>query len=136
MASFVITSAVVTVNSVDLSDHISSVELSDEFDLKDFTNFGSSGIVERKAGLNDGDIKINFFQDYASSKVDATLWAARGTAITVTVKPTSASTSATNPQYSASFIVSDNKPVAGKVGDAAEVSVTWKKTGALSRATS
>lgn len=135
MAAFVITAPVITINGVDLSDHIDSVEINDETADVKTTNFGSSGNETRTGGLKSGSITISMQQDYATSKVDATLWAARGTAITVTVKATSASTSATNPLYSGSYLVTQYKPVSGKTGDLSMLSVTWPRTGDLTRTT-
>jgi len=135
MAAFVITAPVISVNGVDLSDHVDSVEINDETADVKTTNFGSSGNETRTGGLKSGSITISMQQDYATSKVDATLWAARGTAITVTVKATSASTSATNPLYSGSYLVTQYKPVSGKVGDLSMLSVTWPRTGDLTRST-
>lgn len=135
MAAFVITAPVITINGVDLSDHIDSVEINDETADVKTTNFGSSGNETRTGGLKSGSITISMQQDYATSKVDATLWAARGTAITVTVKATSASTSATNPLYSGSYLVTQYKPASGKVGDLSMLSVTWPRTGDLTRST-
>jgi hypothetical protein len=135
MAAFVITAPVITINGVDLSDHIDSVEINDETADVKTTNFGSSGNETRTGGLKSGSITISMQQDYAASKVDATLWAARGTAITVTVKATSASTSATNPLYSGSYLVTQYKPASGKVGDLSMLSVTWPRTGDLTRTT-
>ena len=136
MAAFVITAPVITVNAVDLSDHVDSVEIMDETADITTTNFGSSGNVTRVGGLKQGSITINFQQDYAASKVDATIWAARGTAIAVNVKATSAANSATNPRYDGSYLVTQYKPVAGKVGDLAVLSITWPRTGDLTRTTS
>jgi hypothetical protein len=135
MATIVLTSPVVVVNSVDLSDHVHSVDLNDATADVTTTNFGSSGLVTRVGGMKDGSITIEFQQDYAAGKVDATLWTARGTVITVTVKPTVAAGSATNPTYSASYLVTQYKPVAGKVGDLAILSVTWPRSGDLTRYT-
>jgi hypothetical protein len=135
MAAFVITAPVITINGVDLSDHIDSVEINDETADVKTTNFGSSGNETRTGGLKSGSITISMQQDYAASKVDATLWAARGTAITVTVKATSASNSATNPLYSGSYLVTQYKPASGKVGDLSMLSVTWPRTGDLTRTT-
>lgn len=135
MAAFVITAPIISVNGVDLSDHVDSVEINDETADVKTTNFGSSGNETRTGGLKSGSITISMQQDYAASKVDATLWAARGTAITVTVKATSASTSATNPLYSGSYLVTQYKPVSGKVGDLSMLSVTWPRTGDLTRTT-
>ena len=136
MAAFVITSPVITINGVDLSDHIDSVEINDETADVKTTNFGSSGNETRVGGLKSGSITISIQQDYAAGKVDATFWAARGTAVTVTVKATSAATSATNPLYSGSYLVTQQKPVSGKTGDLSVQSVTWPRTGDLTRTTS
>lgn len=136
MAAFVITSPVITINGVDLSDHVDSVEINDETADVKTTNFGSGGNETRVGGLKSGSITISMQQDYAASKVDATAWAARGTAITVTVKASSAATSATNPLYSGSYLVTQYKPVSGKVGDLSMLSVTWPRTGDLTRTTS
>lgn len=135
MATFVITSPVITVNSVDLTAYVTSVEINDEVADVQTTNFGSSGNTTRTGGLKDGSITIEFQQDYAAAKVDPTLWAARGTAITVTVKATSAATSATNPLYSGSYLVTQYKPVSGKVGDLSTFSITWPRSGDLTRTT-
>ena len=137
MAAFVILNPVITVNSVDLSDHVTSVTIDDSTADIDTTNFGSGGAHTRVGGLKDGGITIEFQQDYASGKVDATLWAARGTIITCTVKATSAATSATNPLYSGSYLVTaTGAGVKGKVGDLATTSVTWPRSGDLTRTTS
>ena len=135
MATFVIKDPVITINSVDLSDHITSVEINDESADVQTTNFGSNGNVTRVGGLKDGSITIEFQQDYAASEVDATLWAARGTVISVSVKAVTGSTSATNPLYSGSYLVTQYKPISGKVGDLSVLSITWPRSGDLTRTT-
>jgi hypothetical protein len=55
--------------------------------------------------------------------------------VTITVKATSAATSATNPLYSASYLCNQYK-LGGKVGDLSMVSVTFPRSGALTRSTS
>ena len=135
MATFVIKDPVIVINSVDLSDHITSVEINDESADVQTTNFGSSGNVTRVAGLKDGSITIEFQQDYAASEVDATLWAARGTVIPVTVKAVTGSVTATNPLYSGSYLVTQYKPITGKVGDLSVFSITWPRSGDLTRST-
>ena len=136
MAAFVITAPVITINGVDLSDNVDSVEINDETADVKTTNFGSSGNETRTGGLKSGSITISMQQDYASAKIDSTVWNARGTAITVTVKASSAATSATNPLYSGSYLVTQYKPVSGKVGDLSTLSITWPRTGDLTRTTS
>lgn len=136
MATFVATAVSCVINSVDLSDHITSCEVDDMFDESEFTNFGDSGNRTYKAGLRGGSIALEFQDDYASGKVDATLYAALGTIVTIVVKPTSAAVGSTNPTYSASYLISGYKPVTGKIGDPSKFTATWKRTGALTRATS
>lgn len=134
MAKLVLTNPKITINSVDLSDHIASVALDVKFDEVDTTAFGSAG-KERVAGLQDAQVTMALHQDWASSSVEATIWPLLGTTTTITVKPTSSTTSTTNPMYSATVLVSDWAPVTGKVGELVAPSVTWKVSGAVSRAT-
>lgn len=135
MATIVLTDAVVTINGVDLSDHITKVTFHGEVDDVDNTAFGSTWKT-RQGGLKDGSVDLEFNQDYASSKVDATLWPLLGTTTTVTAKATSAANSATNPQYSASCLVKEYSPLDGSVGDLNKTSVSWPTNGAISRLTS
>lgn len=122
MAKFVLKTATVTVNSVDLSDHISSVTIETSYDSVDVTAFGST-YKEILAGLGDAKITLDFFQDFASAKVDATLWPLVGTSFPVTVKPTSASVSSTNPRYDMTGTLLTYNPLAGNVGEASTTSV-------------
>lgn len=136
MATFVITNPVITVAGTDFSDHVDSVEINAEAADVKTTNFGSGGNETRVGGLKSGSITISFQQDYAAGSVDATLFANLGTVVAVTVKASSAATSATNPLYSGSFLVTQMKPVSGKPGDLATFSVTLPRSGALTRAVS
>lgn len=135
MAKFSFKDAVVTVNAVDLSDHISSVSLSVSSAELDTTAMGDDW-MNKIGGLNDWSVSLTFQQDHAASEVDATIWPLLGTTTAVTFKPTSSATSATNPQWSGSVLVSDYSPADGSVGDLATTSVTWPGAGTLTRATS
>lgn len=135
MATFAFIDAVVTVNAVDLSDHVRQVSISTSADDLDDTAMGNT-YRSRIAGLKDWQVTIEFNADYAASEVDATIWPLVGTTTTVKVKPDSASTSATNPEYSGDVLVNDYTPVGGSVGELATVSMTWPGAGTLSRATS
>lgn len=135
MATFVLTDAVVTVNSVDLSDWCSSVTLSLEVDEQEDTAFGDS-YRSRLGGLKDWSIDLDLFADFASSAIDQTIWSLVGTSTAVTVKATSGSTSATNPIFSGNVLVTEYSPIDGGVGDVATTSVSWPGNGTLTRATS
>lgn len=134
MAIMVLTNAKVVVNSVDLSAWTKDVTL--EFDAKDIdaTAFNASGWETHIGGLKGGKCDLVFNEDYAASSVDATLWAALGTVIPVTVNPVNAVNSATNPQYQFSVLVTAVPGPTGKVGDLAEAKVSWPITGAVTRA--
>lgn len=125
MAKFVLKSATVTVNSVDLTDHISKCTIETTADEVDVTAFGST-YREILQGMGDATITLDFFQDFAASKVDATIWtlANAGTTFPVTVKPTSAAVSSTNPRYDMTGIILTYNPIDGAVGDASTTSVT------------
>ena len=125
MAVFVLTDASVTVNSVDLSSYVTSVTLNYEKDSVEVTAMGSSGHVFT-GGLQNNTLDITFNQDFAATKVAATLDALIGTTTTVVVKPTSAAVSATNPSYTMSnAFLAATQPVAGSVGDLAAMSVSF-----------
>jgi hypothetical protein len=126
--------ASLTINGVDLSDHGLSVTLNYKSDEKDDSAFGDDTRV-RVCGVKEWDISITFKQDYAAGKVDATLFDLVGAAaFTVAVKPTSGATSATNPCFTGSCILTDYKPLAGGWGDRLETSITLLSASDLSRA--
>lgn len=134
MALFAFTNAAVTVNSVDLSDHVRKVTLSTSAAQLDSTAMGATYIA-RIGGLLDTSWQIEFNQDFGAAKIDATVWPLLGTATTVTVRPVAGAGSATNPQYSQSVLVCDYKPLDGQVGALATTAVQWPGAGTLSRFT-
>lgn len=125
----------ITINSVDLTDHVASVTINQKFDELDTTVFGSAG-KQRIAGLEDSSIAIEFLQDYASASVEATLYGLIGTSTTVIIQAKSGAVSATNPKWTGTCLVTELQPVAGAAGELAKQSVTWPVTGSLTRATS
>ena len=134
MAKIVLTNAVVTVNAVDLSDSVSSITLNSSFDSVETTGFSSTAARTRIGGLADNSISLEFHQDYASGEVEATIFPLLGTVTTVTVKPVSGATTATNPLYTVSCLVSEWTPLNGAVGELATASVTWPVSGAITKA--
>jgi len=121
---------VLTVNAVDLSSLVSSVTINRSFDELEVTAMGDSGHKFVK-GLEASSITIDFFNDEATSKTLQTLQTVWGTSTTVTVKQTSAITSATNPLYTMSCLVNNTTPINGAVGDLSTQSVTWNVNGTI-----
>jgi hypothetical protein len=134
MARIVLTNAFISVGGVDLSDLVASVSLSETFDIVETTAFSSTAAKTRVAGLEDNSITLEFHQDYATSEVEQTIYPLLGTAAAVIVKPNGSSTSAFNPSYSCSAIISEWTPINGSVGELATASVTWPVTGAITKA--
>lgn len=124
MSTFAGTDVRVEVNSVDLSAWVESVTLPVEFEALEDTAMGDSA-RSRIAGLEDGSITLNFNDDFDASAVDATIWAARKTAVVCKVRPTSAAIGATNPEYVGSYLVNQVNPFGVSVGQLAKRSVTW-----------
>jgi hypothetical protein len=135
MARIVLTNAYVTVNSVDVSDHVASVTLNSSIDVVETTAFGTTGARTRIGGLADNSITLEFHQDYASGSIEATVYPLLGTTTTVVVKPNGSSTSTTNPSYTSTVLVSEWTPLNGAVGELATASVTWPVSGAITKAT-
>ena len=135
MAVYLSNGVVLTVNAVDLSSLVSSVTINRSFDELEVTAMGDSGHKFVK-GLEASSITIDFFNDEATSKTLQTLNSTWGTNTTVTVKQTSAATSATNPLYTMSCLVNNITPINGAVGDISTQSVTWNVSGTIAVTTS
>ena len=135
MAVFMSNGVVLTVNSVDLSNHVTSCTINRSFDELEVTAMGDSGHKFVK-GLEASNIVIDFLNDTATSNVLQTLQAAWGTNVTVTAKQTSAATSATNPLYTMTCLVNNTTDINGAVGDLSTQSVTWNVSGTIAVTTS
>lgn len=139
MARIVLTDAKVTINGVNLSDHIASITLNESADVVETTAFSSTAAKTRVAGLKDNSVTLEFHQDFASSSVEETINGASslvGTVTAIVVTPTSSVVSATNPSYSFSALVSEWQSLSGTVGELSTASVTWPISGAITKATS
>jgi hypothetical protein len=134
MPRIVLTNARITINSVDLSDHIASVTLSTSLDVVDTTGFSSTSARTRVSGLQDNSLTLEFHQDYATSNVEQTIYPLIGTNTTVVVSPTAAGAGPTNPTYTFSANVAEWQPLSGAVGELATASVTWPISGAITKA--
>ena len=135
MAVFLSNNVGVKVNSVDLSDHVTSVTLNRNFDELEVTAMGDSGHKFVK-GLEASSVTIDFLNDTASANVLATLQAAWGTNVTIVLLQTKGTAvSATNPLYTATVLVNNTTDINGAVGDLGTQSVTWNVSGTIAVAT-
>ena len=127
MAKRVFIKGYVSVDGTDLSSHTSEVTMEDTADEVEVTGL-SADYREFAQGLKDATITATFFQDFASSSVDAVLqplYDAGGT-FTVAVRASTASASSTNPEYSMVARLFSYAPIGGAVGDALQVEATFR----------
>ena len=125
MAVLVLTNADITVNGVVLSSKANSVNLNYEVESVEVTAFGDGG-HKFAGGLQNNSCDIEFMQDFAASQVEATIFPLVGTTTTVTVRASSAATSATNPLYTISgMFLAAHTPVAGAVGELMMTSLSF-----------
>ena len=122
-------------NTVDLSDHVTSVTLNRSFNELSVTAMGDTGEKYVK-GLETSNVSISFLNDTASANVLATLQAAWGTSVTVVLlQEKGTAVSATNPLYTMTCLVNNTPDINGGVGDLGTQDVTWTVNGAITVAT-
>jgi hypothetical protein len=125
--------------TVDLSEYVTSITLTQTFDEVETTSMGASAHQFSK-GLESSTLQVDFLNDWAASKVQATLQAAYGTSVTALIVPVkgavSTTISATNPLYTVSILVNNLTPVGtGGPEDYARSSMTFTCTSAVAYAT-
>ena len=130
MAIFLSNGVVVTLNSVDLSDHVTSATINRSFDELEVTAMGDTAHKFVK-GLEASTITLDFLNDTATGKVLQTLQAAWGTTVPITLKQTSAAVSATNPEYQTTVLVNNTTDINGAVGDISTQSITFTCNSAI-----
>jgi len=148
MARLVLTDAVVTLNTTDISEYVTSVTLNTPEDVVETTAMSAVGARTRTSGLKDHSITLELNNDFASGALESVVSAIGiGELASLTVKPTSAAVSTTNPIYKADgtgtgatkagqVLISEWTPINGAVGELATVSVTWPVNGQIVKATS
>jgi len=135
MAVFLNNKVGLKINSIDLSDHVTSVTLNRSFDELEVTAMGDTGHKYVK-GLEASSVTIDFLNDTASANVLATLQAAWGTTVEVKLlQEKGTAVSATNPLYTMNVLVNNTTDINGGVGDIGTQSVTWNVQGATTVAT-
>ena len=115
-----------TINSVDLQDQCQAATLTVKYDALESTAFGGTSRVY-VAGLGDHELTVDLYMSYAATETYATLASLVGTSTTVTLKPTSAATSATNPLFTLATTYLEALPVIdAKMGELSVISLTFK----------
>ena len=139
MAIYVNKDIFCSVNAIDLSSYVVSVEFVQAVDAVESTAFSATSTNGHSfiGGIQNNSATITFNQDFAASKVWATLNTLVGTPTTVIMRPTSAAVSATNPTLTLSAtLMSSLSPISGAVGDLASTGAISFQGGLYTSATS
>jgi len=131
MAKLVLTNAVITLNSTDISANVKSITLQTTVNEVATTAFGSTAIT-RTGGLLDNNVKMSLINDY--SAVEGLVYPLIGGTATIVVKPNGTAVSTSNPSYTFTPLVVDWSPVNGAVGDLNTADVTWPISGTITKA--
>ena len=115
----------VKLNSVDLSDHVTSVTLNQAFDELEVTAMGDTSHKFVK-GLESATITISFLNDQGAASVLDTLSDAYGTTIGwKLIQDTGSAVSATNKLWTGDLLVNNLTPINGATGDMATMDITF-----------
>lgn len=127
MAKEVLTNVKITVNSVDLTDHCSSVTLESSAEEQDLTAFSTNGFRDIWQGLKDATISATYFNDHAAASVADThqpFFTSGGT-FPVKVWPNASGTIV----YTMTARLFQNPMIAGAVGEANTIEIGYRNAG-------
>lgn len=101
---------VCTINSIDITDQVSASTLTRVIEALESTSFGKTARVY-VGGLENSTLTLTAYNSFATSETYSTLSGLVGTATTVKIKPTSAATSATNPEFTLTGTYLETLPI-------------------------
>ena len=132
----VLNQATLTVDSVDFSDQVSTITVTESYEALESTAFGDTARKFVK-GLGNHEISATLMIAYGTSEVEEKFNSLAGTTFNVIVTPTTSATPGTdNPAYTLTGCYLESvTPVNGGVGELPTMDVVFRG-GALTRATS
>lgn len=120
----------------DLSDNISSVQLSTTYDLFETTVVGDTS-KRQLAGLAQNTVSFDFLQDFASNEVEQTIYPLLGTVAHCRILPNNdLPRSTSNPEYDFEVTISEWSSLNGGVGELSTARVSWPIYGDITKLTS
>lgn len=116
---------VVTVNSVVLTDQVTSASITRTVEALEATAFGDTS---RKftGGLQNNEVTLTLYNSYASSETYATLSGLVGTTTNIEIRPSSGTIAATNPNFIITGCYLESLPVIdATMGELSTIDVTF-----------
>ena len=125
----------VKIASTDISDHVSSATLTQNFDELEITALGDLSHKFAK-GLEASTLTLDFFNDFAASQITTLLQTNYGTTVTAVLIPVKGTAvSATNPLYTVSILINNLTPINGDVASINNSSITFTCNSTVAYAT-
>jgi hypothetical protein len=116
---------VVTINAVDMSDQCTSAVFTRMIESLESTAFGQTN-RSYVGGLENSTLTVTMYNSFSASETYATLKTLVGTQVTVKIKPTSAATSATNPESTLTAAYMESLPIVnGQLGALDTIDITF-----------
>jgi len=116
---------VVTINSVDMTDQCTAAVFTRLIESLESTAFGQTN-RSYVGGLENSTLTVTMYNSFAVTETYATLKSLVGTQVTVKVKPTSAATSATNPESTLTAAYLESLPIVnGAIGALDTIDITF-----------
>lgn len=117
---------VVTINAVDLTDQCTAATLTKTVEALESTSFGGVARVY-VGGLQANEIVLTMYNSFATTETYATLSGLVGTSTNITIKPTSAATSATNPIFTITGAYLESLPIVNaSLGELDTIDLTFQ----------
>lgn len=125
MAIFLNNKVGLKIATVDLSDHVTAITMNRQLDQLEVTAMGDTA-HKFVGGLEASSITVTFLNDTAAASVLATLQAAFGTTVAVSmIQEKGTAVSATNKTYATTVLVDNLTDINGAVGDEAMFDITF-----------
>lgn len=138
MAKHVVKNGYVSINGVDLSDHIKSFEVKRSKAKIEATGLNGTGAMDHVQGLSDEEFEFEIMNDFDPGSVDDTLdpLYTDETDFEVIARPFAGGASTSNPQYTAATCrLFDYSPISAAVGALNTTKVTISANGGITRST-
>jgi hypothetical protein len=124
-SSTYLSNPVLTINSVDLTDMCSAATLTYLVESLEDTAFGTNSRTYT-AGLVNNEVTLTLYASFAATETYATLFNLVGSKTVVTLTPTSAAESATNPKFILTDCYLESLPVINaSLGELSTYDVTF-----------
>jgi len=116
----------VTINAVDLTDQCTAATLTKTVEALESTAFGGVARVY-VGGLQANEVTLTMYNSFATTETYATLSGLVGTSTNITIKPTSAATSATNPIFTITGAYLESLPIVNaSLGELDTIDLTFQ----------